>query len=92
MEARIEGNVMIFPWVRRREPVPNVLLQFVTCQSLSAFPTIRQHQDITDVSVCLCRLLFHVGFLTLSQTRANLFSAEKHTKSFQDAVVGGFAI
>ena len=28
----------------------------------------------------------------LSQTRANLFSPEKHTKSFQDAVIGGFAI
>ena len=32
------GNVMVFPWVRRREPIPNVLLQFVTCQLLSAFP------------------------------------------------------
>ena len=36
--AQSEGNVVIFPWIRRREPTLNIFLQFVACETISVFP------------------------------------------------------
>jgi hypothetical protein len=33
--VRFPGNVMIFPWIRRTEPTANILLQLVTCQTIT---------------------------------------------------------
>jgi hypothetical protein len=35
---RFAGDVVIFPWIRRREPSSNIDPQHVTCQIVSAVP------------------------------------------------------
>ena len=35
--AEFTSNVVIYPWVRGREPSSNVFLQFVACEVVSSF-------------------------------------------------------
>jgi len=49
--SRFVGDDEIFPRIRGREPILNIIQQFVTCQNISAIPGIvGQRYEITDVS------------------------------------------
>ena len=36
--SRFARDVVIFPWIGRRDPTSNVPLQFITCPTISEFP------------------------------------------------------
>ena len=64
---RSASNVMVRPWIRRREPTLHITLQFVACHTSSV------HRDLIGLKIahvwtCSCHSQFAAGFLALSQT------------------------
>ena len=57
--ARVAGNVVIFPWIRWREPTLNILPQLVTCQTISVFSVRNEKNELTFRSVYITRDLLH---------------------------------
>jgi len=74
---RSARDVVIFPWIGRRKPTENILLQLITCQKVSVIPGSNDNDGMTDASACSSRSRHDEGFLTLSQTRKSLVIANK---------------
>jgi hypothetical protein len=73
--AQSARDVVVFPRIRRRKPTENILLQLVTCRTISVIPASNDNDGITDASACSSRSLHDGGFLALSQTRNSLVVA-----------------
>ena len=46
----LASNIVVYPWIRGRQPTANVLLQLVTYKVVSVYT--QEHEEVTNVRTC----------------------------------------
>jgi hypothetical protein len=74
---RFPGNMVIFPWIRRREPIADILRQLVTCHTITVISARNGNVKANSRFTCSYRPQLHVGFLPFGLRQKCLDVANK---------------